>query len=131
MNSWKMHHVGIATRDLSGLLARFEMVGFDLERNFRDAKHGIDGAFLTRGNLRVEVLTPLADSPILEPWLASGNRIYQIAVEVSDLESEISSVLAHGGRLVREPLSAVAFDGRRVAFVMIGIGFLLELIESA
>lgn len=131
MRSWRMHHVGIATRNLDGLTGRLENVGFDLEKRFTDPLQGVDGAFLLGGDSRIELLAPLEGSDTLEPWLNSGNRMYQIAVEVDDLDAEIASVRDAGGRLVREPMPAVAFDGRRIAFMMIGTGFLLELIESA
>ena len=131
MRDWRLHHVGIATRGFAGLARRLAAVGFEPEREFSDPAQGITGLFTTAGDLRLELLAPLDGDPTLDAWLTAGNRMYQVAVEVDDLEGEIRSVQDAGGRLVRAPLPAVAFDGRRVAFLMVGTGFLLELVESA
>jgi methylmalonyl-CoA/ethylmalonyl-CoA epimerase len=130
VRDWRLHHVGIATPTLARLGRRLEAVGFEPELEFTDPAQGVTGLFTTVGDLRIELLAPLDNDPTLAPWLTHGNRMYQVAVEVADLEAEIESVVEAGGRLVRPPLPAVAFDGRRVAFLMVGAGFLVELIET-
>ena len=130
-NNWDFHHIGIATTNLQGVGRRLERQGFDDDGHFVDEIQGVSGKFMTRGRLRVELLESLPGATTLNPWLAGGNRCYQVAFEVSDLDGTIEQCLADGARLVRQPLPAVAFGGRRVAFVMPFPGFLFEFIEKA
>jgi hypothetical protein len=49
---------------------------------------------------------------------------------VEDLESSIQAMVANGAKVVREPLPAVAFDGRRVTFLYTRERELIEFVEA-
>lgn len=82
------------------------------------------------GDTLIELLEPLPGDETLLPWLQEGNRVYQIAFETNDLDRQLDEMRSRGVLVVREPLPAVAFDGRRVAFLMPLPGLLVELIEA-
>lgn len=111
-------------------MRRLSDLGFIQELEFDDPLQGVSGTFLLGGEMRVETLEPLGDSETLAPWLAHGNRCYQIAFEVPDLEAALIFCGEQGARLVRSPVPSTAFGGRRIAFVMPFPGFLIELIEA-
>ena len=129
--TWRFHHAGMATASIERALSRLSDVGVGDVTRFTDPLQGINGAFVEVGDSRIELLEPLGDDRTLEPWLEHGNRIYQVAFEVDDLDAEIERARTNRVRIVREALPAVAFDGRRVAFLMPLPGMLIELIESA
>lgn len=129
-NNWRFHHVGIATSRQDVLVRRLSDLGFIQELEFDDPLQGVSGTFLLGGEMRVETLEPLGDSETLAPWLANGNRCYQIAFEVPNLEAALIFCGEQGARLVRSPVPSTAFGGRRIAFVMPFPGFLIELIEA-
>lgn len=99
-------------------------------KDFADALQGIRGRFVEIGNMNLEILEPLDDDETLSPWLTVGNRMYQIAFEVDDLDAELEKARVQKIRIVREAQPAIAFEGRRVAFLMPAPGILVELIES-
>lgn len=128
-SSWKFHHVGIASSSTERVSQRLLQCGGTITSSFEDTLQGVQGSFHDFGGLAIEVLASLDNSETLSPWTTSGDRMYQIAFEVNDFDEELQKALNGGARLVREPLPSVAFDGRRIAFVMISPGFLIELIE--
>jgi glyoxalase/bleomycin resistance protein/dioxygenase superfamily protein len=79
--------------------------------------------------VRIEVLEQLEGSTVLEPWLRRGVRVYHEAYEVADLEAALRRLVEGGNVVVRPALPAVAFDGRRIAFVMLSNMGLVEVIE--
>ena len=129
-SNWRFHHVGIATNSIDSFADRISDLCSGTSTRFTDLTQGIQGMFVEIGNMNLEILEPFGDDLTLEPWLTVGNRIYQIAFEVNDLDAELKKARSKGIRVVREAHPAVAFDGRRVAFLMPAPGILIELIED-
>lgn len=125
------HHFGIACKDLDREQAQYELLGYEPEgADFSDAVQGIRGRFLVGGGPRLELLVALPGSTVLDPWLQAGHRIYQQAFEVDDLAEAIEFLEGKGARTVVEPVPAVAFEGRQIAFLMQRNMAMIELIEA-
>ena len=85
---------------------------------------------LDDSNLRIELTQPTcADSPLTGP-LKRGTRILHICYRVTNIEQVLRRFIELGSRLVSEPKSAVAFDGRRVAFLFTRDREIVELVEE-
>ncbi len=124
------HHVGYACASLAKERAQFEQMGYRLEGEvFADPTQGVAGVFLTGPGPRVELLQNLPGSATLTAWLDKGVKIYHFAYEVPDMAEALA--WSRGQRAVTtvQPVPAVAFGGRRIAFVMLRTGFMLEFIE--
>lgn len=128
--NWKFHHVGMATESVVRARARLNILGSETSSEFTDPLQGVKGVFVELGDTLIELLEPLPGDETLLPWLQEGNRVYQIAFETNDLDRQLDEMRSRGVLVVREPLPAVAFDGRRVAFLMPLPGLLVELIEA-
>jgi methylmalonyl-CoA/ethylmalonyl-CoA epimerase len=110
----QFHHIGIACRDLDKEMRSFAMVGYKLEgERFFDPLQKIHGCFLVGLGPRIELLAPMDDASPVMPWLQKGVKMYHQAYEVESIEN------------------AVAFGGRKIAFLMFPNLLLVELIESA
>lgn len=132
MTSLSFHHFGIACRDLDIESGVYETLGYTKEReDFVDPIQGVQGRFLVGGGPRLELLTALDGHDVLEPWLEAGSRIYHQAFETTDLEASVDGLQSKRARMVVDPVPAVAFEGRRICFVMLRTLSLIELIESA
>jgi methylmalonyl-CoA/ethylmalonyl-CoA epimerase len=128
----RFHHTGVACYRLEDEERWYtQYLGYQCEGEiFVDPLQGIRGRFLTSGESRIELVEALPESEVLAPWLRRGVTFYHLAFEVSDLEAAIGELDDGGARLVSPPTPAVAFAGRRVAFVMRPKLTLVELIES-
>ncbi|OWY71173.1 hypothetical protein B7486_11260 [cyanobacterium TDX16] len=125
------HHVGVAVRELSAAVEQLAaLFGARTDSEIvHDPEQGVFIQFVTVAGLRIELLAPAADPCPLDPILKRGVAIYHVAYEVPDLDAELRRLSTTQVRLVSHPKPAVAFGGRRVAFVVFQ-GMMFELIEA-
>jgi len=67
-------------------------------------------------------------SPVI-PFLKRGGGLHHLCYEIDGLEDQLVLSRAQGGLVVRPPLPAVAFGGRRIAWVYTKNRLLLEYLE--
>ena len=127
----KLHHTGVACSNLDRESDVFEMLGYEREGDdFVDPLQGVRGRFLTKDGTRIELLENLSEKGTLTPWLKRGVKLYHLAYEVDSLSEAISFFLDQKkGKLVGEPLPAVAFGGREIVFLFLPNLLLIELIS--
>ena len=100
---------------------------------FTDPNQKVKVAFLTTrpGDAQVELVEPDgADSPVLRFLNEKGGGLHHACYEVLDLEQELSDFRSRGSLIVKRPKPAVAFQGRRIAWVLTPEKFLVELLEE-
>jgi methylmalonyl-CoA/ethylmalonyl-CoA epimerase len=128
---YEFHHVGYATRSIEKEAAFFASLGYRQEgKAFVDPIQGVAGCFLTGPGPRIELLESLPGSVTLSPWLNAGIRLYHFGYLVANIEGSIEWARSQRGKVTVAPVPAVAFEGRRISFVMMRNGFLLEFIEK-
>ncbi len=125
------HHLGLACRSIDRERRHLEMLGYTPEgESFEDPQQGVRGCFLVGPGPRLELLEPLPDSSTLEPFLARGVKMYHQAFETPTFDDTLHGYLTQRARLVSPPKPAVAFHGRRVAFLILPNMLIVELIEA-
>lgn len=127
-----LHHLGVACRDLDAEECAWLALGWMREgEDFEDTIQAVKGRFLIGPGPKLELLSPLRPGSPIDALLAKGVKIYHQAFEVPSLESALAFVQAAGGRLQAPMVPASAFEGRRIAFVLLPNLNLLELIEAS
>jgi methylmalonyl-CoA/ethylmalonyl-CoA epimerase len=63
--------------------------------------------------------------------LKRGGGLHHLCYEIEDLENQLALSRAQGGLVVKPPLPAVAFAGRRIAWVYTRNKLLLEYLERS
>ncbi len=126
------HHVGVAVKDIRAATARFsESYGAVADSEiFHDENQRVYVQLMKMGDLRIELLAPAAERSPVDQILDKGIAVYHVCHEVDDMEGTLQRLTKAGARTISPPKPAVAFDNRRVAFVMCE-GFIVELLESA
>ena len=128
----RFHHVGIACHDLERECRAMSLMGYAPQGpEFLDPIQGIRGLFLVGPGPRLELVSPVAPGGVLETWLQRGAKMYHLAFEISDMKSELDRLVANRCRVMVDPVPAVAFGGRDIAFVMLPNMMLAELIQAA
>jgi methylmalonyl-CoA/ethylmalonyl-CoA epimerase len=124
------HHLGVACRDLDAEEQVWTPLGYVRESaDFEDPRQQIRGRFLVGPGPRLELLVGTPGSTVLDPWLSRGIKIYHQAFEVPAVAGAIEALVVDGARVVVEPVPAVAFGGREIAFLMLRNGSLIEVIQ--
>ena len=67
---------------------------------------------------RIELLENISGCNTLTPWIEKGVQLYHQAFCVNDIDSKTDQLRGEGNFVVVHPVSAVAFEGRRIAFIM-------------
>ena len=125
------HHIGVACRDLGTETRRLAALGYAVEGpDFEDPIQGVKGRFLSGAGPRLELLVPLAQKGCLAPWIQAGVKLYHMAYETCTLDADIRELRGAGAKIIVHPVAAVAFERRRIAFLMLPNMLLIELIST-
>jgi methylmalonyl-CoA/ethylmalonyl-CoA epimerase len=125
------HHVGVAVRDLGRAVESLRQLfpNAAITPVVDDPNQGVRIQFLRLGDLRVELLEPLANPSPVDAILKRGIGLYHVCFEIDDLEECLTQWVEAGATLLSPAKPARAFDNRRVAFVMCQ-GLMIELLEA-
>lgn len=130
-DGYSFHHIGYATTSIERERSLFMFLGYLPEgETFADSVQGVAGCFMTGRGPRIELLENLPGNHTLTPWLDAGVRMYHLGYEVDDVAAAIEWARQQRAKLIAPPVPAVAFSGRRIAFVIFRHGLLLEFIEK-
>jgi methylmalonyl-CoA/ethylmalonyl-CoA epimerase len=79
---------------------------------------------------RLELIRPLSEDSPAARALKHGGGLNHICYTVGDLDASVAALVASDAKLVRPPVPAVAFNGRRVAFLYTRQRELVEFVEA-
>lgn len=131
----RLHHWGFVVADLRASAAGFvNSLGAVWDGAvYEDPHQRVTVTFLTAGEgPALELVEPAReDSPVSRFLRERGGGLHHVCYEVADLEAGIADMRARGAALAKRPLPAVAFAGRRIAWVITREKLLVELLEKA
>jgi methylmalonyl-CoA/ethylmalonyl-CoA epimerase len=98
-------------------------------RIWHDPTQRVRVAFLRMHDLTVELVEPVSEDSPVRRSLAQGTKLLHTCFEVGSIDAAVQAGRDAGFRLIRPPTPAVAFDGRRIAWVFSPEFGLVELLE--
>lgn len=129
----KVDHIGYAVKRIDKALSSFEKLGFTFEPIIDDIDRNIKISFGSKDGYRIELVAPLdkkLKSPVDQYLSNVSGTPYHICYKSEDFDTEIENIKLQGFKIIIEPRPAVAFNGKRVVFMMnIGLG-LIEIVEK-
>jgi len=133
---FKLLHVGVAvpslgpTTELLSTLFGYRVVSGP----FDDPIQKVTVNFLARSHedvAEIELIAPITgDSPIRSMLAKDGGGAYHLCFETSDIDGALTHAKNNGCIVVSSPVPAVAFQGRRIAWIYTRSRQLFELVES-
>ena len=135
----RIHHLGLAVRDIAeagdhyvdalGFHEASEVVEDPIQRVFVQFFATVPGQSFD-STTTLELVAPASDdSPILQT-LARGVCGYHSCYEVESLDATIDRWSKAGAVVLGPPAPAVAFGGRRIAWLFLRTQHLVELLEK-
>ena len=129
----KFKHLGVAVPDLAQALPVYrDLFGYQVSSGpFDDPIQHVSVCFLgggVTGQIEIELVAPLGENSPVRRILKNGGA-YHLCYETGDLQSSIAQLLEKGCVMVHEPVPAVAFEGRHIAWLFTPTRNLLELVE--
>src|SRR4051812_8002938 len=83
----------------------------------------------TRSNPVFELVEPASEDSPVSSFLKKGGGLHHVCYEVDDLDVALEEARRVGLLVVSYPVPAVAFDGRRIAWICSKKRLLIELLE--
>lgn len=133
---FKLLHVGVAvpslgpTTELLSTLFGYKVVSGP----FDDPIQKVSVNFLAKSDedvAEIELIAPITeDSPIRSMLAKDGGGAYHLCFETSDIDGALTHAKNNGCIVVSGPVPAVAFQGRRIAWIYTRSRQLFELVES-
>ena len=133
---FKLRHVGVAVPSLDPATDTLStLFGYRvISGPFDDPIQKVSVNFLTQSDndvAEIELIAPLGqDSPITAMLAKSGGGAYHLCFETTDIERALVHAKNNGCVVVSGPVPAVAFNGRRIAWIYAKSRQLFELVEA-
>jgi methylmalonyl-CoA/ethylmalonyl-CoA epimerase len=128
------HHVGFVVasieKSVKGFLESTESEWDGVVTH--DPNQGVQVTFLRSNeaaNPLIELVEPAGENSPVIPFLKKGGGLHHLCYEVDSLEKQLELIRSKGGLITRQPLPAVAFGGRRIAWVYTKNKLLIEYLE--
>lgn len=133
---FKLLHVGVAVAEL-GPTTEFlsDLFGYRVVSGpFEDPLQKVRVNFLAKSDkdvAEIELIAPLGeDSPIQSMLSKSGGGAYHLCFETNELDRALEHARKSGCIVVAAPAPAMAFQGRRIAWIYTRSRQLFELVEA-
>ncbi len=129
-----LHHIGCVVDSIENRIESYKasLGASSPTPIIEDPVQRVRVAFLdlpTPGAVRLELVQPAGpDSPVAQ-FLELGGGLHHFCYEVDDLPSQIQWMKSLRAILVRSPQAAVAFGGRRIAWIRTQDQILIEYLE--
>lgn len=129
----RLHHVGFVVTSIEKSIQGFaNSLGVTWAGEISEDPHQrVKVAFITvrTQDAQIELVEPGGpDSPVSE-FLGRGGGMHHVCYEVDDLDGELAAFRTRRAVIAKRPKPAVAFAGRRIAWVLTAEKLLVELLE--
>lgn len=129
------HHVGFVVPDITAGLSAFRQslpLSWD-GHVFSDPLQKVNVAFLSAapGEASIELVAPHSEESPVSRFLVNGGGLHHVCYEVENLEDAVREMRSRGASIAGRPKPAVAFAGRRIAWVITREKLLIELLETS
>jgi methylmalonyl-CoA/ethylmalonyl-CoA epimerase len=129
-----LHHLGFVVASISTVAEEFaaSMSAYWDGRVIHDPLQGVRVAFFLPADMRnpvFELVEPANEMSPVSSFLKSRGGLHHICYEIDNLDPVLQQSRSVGLAIVAGPTPAVAFGGRRIAWVCSKKRLLMELLE--
>ena len=131
----KLHHLGFVVASIrdNGHSLAAALAGRWDENIIFDPIQGVNVSFIGREDSAeplIELVEPAGPASPVSRFLQRGGGLHHLCYETPDLEAQLSAGKALGTVVVKTPVPAIAFGGRRIAWALTRNKLLLEFLET-
>jgi methylmalonyl-CoA/ethylmalonyl-CoA epimerase len=132
---FRLRHVGVAVPKLAPAAASLQkLFGYEMVSGpFDDPIQRVTVSFLKQAGddtAEIELIAPLTDDAPIRAMLAKDIGAYHFCFETTDIDGALVHAKEQGCIVVSGPAPAVAFGGRRIAWLYAPTRQLFELVET-
>ena len=126
----KFHHIGYLVNNFNSAIKNFKKCNYKKKKSIIiDNNLKVKIQFLVNGNNLIELVKPHKNNIGLLSLLNKKNYAYHFAYKVKNLDKTLVR-LKKNFKIIVNPVPAKVFNGKKVAFLKMKNGFIIELIQS-
>ena len=127
----KFHHIGYLTNNINNSIKEFKKINYKNKNNLINDKNlYVKIQFIFNSNNIIELVKPYKKNYSFSKNIKNKNFAYHFAYKVKNLNKAINKLKINSFKLIVNPVPAKAFNNKKVAFLKMKNGFIIELIES-
>lgn len=116
------HHLGLAVQDA----AKTQVENLDMTA---DPIQRVRVGFVSIADCCVEVIEPLGEDSPVSNSIKQGYKLLHACFEVDDIAQSLQQAERHRFKIIQQPVPAVAFENRYIAWVWHPVWGVFELLE--
>lgn len=129
----QIDHIAVAVRSIEQAVERLRsLIGYEPKTvKVTNTRQKVNVQFLARpGSLDLKLIEPSTDDSPLRDFLKRGEGLHHVCFKVDDVERGCETLAARGARLLAAPQPGEAFDDHLIAFLYLGCGLNVEIIDT-
>ena len=126
-------HLAIAVKNIDDAASQLcSLFGYSRHTaKVTNTRQHVNVMFLTKkGSLPLKLIEPSTPSSPLSNFVRKGGGLHHLCFKVSNVEDACADLAARGARLLSPPQPGEAFDDESIAFLYVGLGLNIELIDT-
>tara|TARA_B100000700_G_C14820090_1_gene749465 strand:- start:492 stop:878 length:387 start_codon:yes stop_codon:yes gene_type:complete len=127
----KFHHIGYLTNNLKSTINEFKKINYAKKTNIiNDNLLKVKVVFIKNTNNLIELVKPYKKNYGLIKIIKNKNYAYHFAYKVKNINKSIKKLKKMKFKIIVNPVPAKAFKNKKISFLKMKDGFIIELIES-
>ena len=127
----KFHHIGYLTNNLKSTINEFKKINYAKKTNIiNDNLLKVKVVFIKNTNNLIELVKPYKKNYGLIKIIKNKNYAYHFAYKVKNINKSIKKLKKMKFKIIVNPVPAKAFQNKKISFLKMRDGFIIELIES-
>lgn len=126
-------HVGIVVRSIAPSIAHWRAAfGYEQATEIvTNTRQKVSVVFLAKpGSLQVKLVEPTDATSPVHALAQRGGGLHHLCFRCESVDTEVARLHAMGLRILAQPEPGEAFEGEKIAFVYVGDGLNIELIDT-
>jgi methylmalonyl-CoA/ethylmalonyl-CoA epimerase len=129
----QIDHIAIAVRSIEAAADRLgALLGYTRRTSaVTNTRQKVNVLFLAKaGSLDLKLIEPAGDDSPLWDFVRKGGGLHHICFKVNDVATACAELSAGGARVLSSPAPGEAFDEHLIAFLYLGMGMNVEIIDT-
>lgn len=130
----QVDHIGVAVRSVDAAADRLcALLGYARRTTkVANSRHKVTVLFLRKENsIDIKLFEPLGEDSPTWDFVRKGGGLHHIGFKVPNVFEACAELEQKRARVIVEPEPGEAFDGHPIAFLFLGLGLNVEVIDTA
>jgi len=129
----QIDHIAVAVRSIDAAAERLSaLLGYVRKTTkVTNTRQKVNVVFLSKeASLDIKLIEPSdAESPLWD-FVRKGGGLHHLCIKVPDVATACADLAGKGARVIAQPAPGEAFDDHLIAFLYLGLGLNVEVIDT-